>query len=83
MKSENEGLKCFSVINQGDCIGEDNNQTIEILDEYEEIKRLDVVICNRKSFANASSEGLGVVEMKKKDSKACDEITQLYNHIYK
>ncbi len=83
MKSENENLKCFSIINQGDSIGDDNKQTIGILDEYEEIKRIDVVIGNRKSFANASGEGLGVVEMKKKDSKACEEITKLYNHIYK
>jgi chromosome partitioning protein len=83
MKSENENLKSFSIINQGDAVGDDNKQTIDILDEYEEIKRMDVVIGNRKSFANACSDGLGVIEMKKKDAKACDEITQLYNEVYK
>jgi len=78
----NPNLKAFAFINQADPKGSDNEDTLNILDECEEIKCLKFTIGNRKSFGNASSDGLGIIEMKKKDVKAYDEIMNLHDFIY-
>lgn len=78
----NPKLKCFYTINQGDNRGPDNDTAIEFLSEFPSLKR-STIIGHRKAFADAASEGLGVIEMKKKDEKANDEIQKLWKCIYK
>lgn len=41
-----------------------------------------MIIGQRKAFANAATDGLGVIEMKTQDKKAIAEMQTLYNHIY-
>lgn len=78
----NSKLKAYAVISQADSTGKDNQETSEILKEFEDIKTLDCMIGNRKAFRNAAAEGMGVIEMKPQDKKACDEMQKLYDLIY-
>ncbi len=82
MLQANPNLKSYAVINQGDSKGADNEGTFAILQECEDIKCIDITIGSRKAFANAASEGLGVIEMKIPDKKAIHEIRSLYEFIY-
>jgi chromosome partitioning protein len=82
MKPANPRLQTYAVINQADSKGTDNEDTITILQECEEIKCIETTIGSRKSFANAASDGLGVCEMKSPDKKAVQEMNDLYDFIY-
>lgn len=82
MKPANPNLKVFAMINQADAKGSDNEGTLSILQECEEVKCIEFTIGSRKAFANAASDGLGVVEMKIIDKKAVQEIQELYDFIY-
>ncbi len=82
MRPANPNLKVFAFINQADAKGSDNEGSQSILGEHEEIKCLPFTIGSRKAFANAASDGLGVVEMKVQDKKAVQEIGSLYDFIY-
>lgn len=81
-ESLSQTAKAYSFLNQADHQGNDNKDALEVLKECELIQTLPVIIRNRKSFANACSEGLGVHELEQKDEKACKELQELYNHIY-
>lgn len=83
MRPANPNLIVYAVINQADSKGSDNEGTLNILQECEEIKCLSVTIGSRKAFANAASDGLGVIEMKTPDKKAILEIQQLHDVIYR
>lgn len=78
----NSNLKCYVLINQADCLGKDNKEAMEVLDNCEGITCIPHFIYNRKAFANAASEGLGVVELKKEDPKASQEIKDLYSYVF-
>lgn len=82
MKPANPKIKVYAMINQADAKGSDNEGTINILKECEEIKCIGTTIGLRKSFANAASDGLGVTEMKVIDKKAVQEMNDVYNFIY-
>lgn len=82
MKQANPNLKVFSFINQADAKGSDNEGSLSILDECEEIECLPITVGCRKAFANAASDGLSVMELKNQDKKACQEMNQLYDFIY-
>jgi len=78
----NHNLKCFSVINQADSRGKNNQDTMNVLNDSGVIKPLPVCIGNRVSFSNAVSEGLGIFELFPRDEKACKEMKDLHNAIY-
>lgn len=82
MKPANPKLKVFAMINQADSTGSDNEGTISILQECDEIKCIECTIGSRKAFANAASDGKGVVEMSVSDKKAIQEMESLYDFIY-
>jgi len=82
MRPANPNLKVYAMINQADSSGSDNEGTISILQECEEIKCIESTIGSRKAFANAASDGLGVIEMKISDKKAMQEIQEIYDFIY-
>lgn len=81
-ESLSQTAKAYSFLNQADHQGIDNKDALEVLKECEIIKTLPVIIKNRKSFANACSEGLGVNELVPTDEKACKELHELYCYIY-
>lgn len=82
IKVINRDLKTYIVINQGDARGSDNDESLEILKECQDITCLNDVITNRKTFGNAASDGLSIIEVSNRDPKACQELYNLYNSIY-
>lgn len=87
--ASNSKLKPYAVINQFDTTGSqssDVDDAKEIISECKELTCLDVAIGIRRSFANASTDGLSVMELdsEKKQwvQKAQQEMQQLYDLIY-
>jgi chromosome partitioning protein len=78
----NENLKAYAIINRGDSLGADNKDAMELLADCPNLTCLPIVIGQRKAFANAASDGLGIVEMKVQDKKAISEIQALYQMLY-
>lgn len=76
----NPKLISYGLINRADSFGKDNEDAMEILKEH--LSCIPVMIGQRKAFANAASEGLGVIEMKNRDKKAIDEMNSLYSFLY-
>lgn len=81
IKAVNQNLQAFAVINQADFKGSDNNDAQQVLTECTDLKCLSISIGQRKSFANAAADGLGVSELNT-DKKAISEIFVLHNEIY-
>lgn len=81
-KGFNPDLKAYAVINQADSRGSDNDDAFDMIKEASEFFCLPTPIGHRKAFANAAAEGLAVVELKKVDPKAIEEIKDLYFHVY-
>lgn len=77
IKTVNQNLKTFAVINRADPQGVDNQDAADIIKETEGIVYLPTTIGQRKAFANAAAEGLGIIELKTQDKKAITEIKQL------
>ncbi len=82
VRTINPGIVAYAVINRADPQGKDNADAMEIIKEAEGIKCLDTFIVQRKAFANAASEGLGVIELSNADKKAITEITQLNDILF-
>ncbi len=82
MNAVNHKLKCYSVINQADPIGSDNDEAFKVLSEYPDFTCLPNFIGMRKSFSNAMSSGKGIIELKNADQKAVNELKLLYLAIY-
>jgi len=78
----NEKLISYAFINCAGSRGRDNEIAQNIIGTAEELKLLPATVGLRKAFSNATSEGLGVVEIRK-DKKAIYEIGQLYGAIFK
>ena len=77
----NPKLKAKVVINQADARGPDNALAHQILCEVSCFNGNLMFLGNRKSFGNAAAEGLSVCE-KGNDTKAQDEMLNLYESIY-
>lgn len=84
IKQINPNLIFCTFLNKADSRGLDNHDAQTILQEVKNLDHLsDVIICNRKSFSNSSSEGKSVIESKPSDTKANYEIRNLYKNIFK
>jgi len=78
----NHNLRPIACINQADASGHDNKEALAFLQAIIHLHTLTTFIGHRKSFSNASSLGLGVIEMAKPDQKACEELRKLRDMIY-
>ena len=78
----NPNLTAYAVINRADPVGQDNKEAFEIINETGSIICLEKMVCQRKAFGNASSEGKGVIEMQPQDKKAVDEIQAVSEFIF-
>lgn len=76
----NAKLRAFVFLNMADPRGEENFGAAELLKQSETLKFISVSLGNRKAFANAAANGLGVVELKT-DDKASVEFSNLFEHI--
>jgi len=77
----NPNLKTYAFINCAISRGTDNQDAQQILSQIEGLTLLPQTIGMRKSFSNATSEGLGVIELKT-DKKATSEIKALCEAIF-
>ncbi len=78
----NEKMIVYAILNQADSRGSDNDDSLEMITELSDFICIPTTIGNRKSFANAASEGQGVIELSKKDMKALEEIKVLYRYVF-
>jgi chromosome partitioning protein len=79
----NKNLKIFGFLNQADPKGQDNEDAIKLLQDISfNMEIMPNMIVQRKSFHNAFSCGLSVIELDKKDKKAISELEELYKNIY-
>ncbi len=82
MAPANPELRAYALINRADHQGRDNEETAEFLRSSEALGFIPAYLGNRKAFATAVAEGLGVVEYKPRDKKAIAEMEALYQHIF-
>lgn len=80
----NEKLKAFVVINQAspNPAVKEADEMRAFLDEFDDIKMLNTVICERISFRRSALHGMAVAEYKPEDTKATEEMTSLYKEIF-
>ena len=78
----NRSLKSFALVNQADSKGTDNSDAYEMLSEFPEITPIPHSIGQRKAFSNAASDGLSIYELKVKDSKASQEMSDVYSYLF-
>lgn len=78
MRLVNPNLKAYAVLNKTDARGSDNVEAKDFLNESQSITLVEANLGHRKSFANAASKGLGVIELKPADDKAIKEFTELF-----
>ncbi|MCL2312038.1 MAG: AAA family ATPase [Firmicutes bacterium] len=80
----NEKLKAFVVINQAspNPAVKEADEMRAFLDEFDNIKMLNTVICERISFRRSALHGMAVSEYKPEDTKAVEEMTNLYKEIF-
>jgi chromosome partitioning protein len=83
MRTAKPDLRAYAVLNKTDSRGSDNDEAKEFLAETNSIVLVDATLGHRKSFANAASKGLSVVEFKPADDKAIGEITALFDILTK
>jgi chromosome partitioning protein len=82
MRSSNPSLRAYSFLNRADPRSQDNAGAAQLLQENISLQFIDTPLITRKAFGNASAQGLSVVEISPSDSKALDEIMNLYRYIY-
>lgn len=79
----NPNLQAFAFLNRADVQGRDNGEAAEVLGQSEVLTFMPQVVCNRKAFANAISQGKGVGELKPSDAKAQSEVSALFDAMLK
>jgi len=81
-KTMNPNMKAFAVLNQADSRGNDNNDANKILKDSALITPVNCIVSQRKVFANAISEGLGILEYSPIDKKAEIELNNMISKLY-
>jgi chromosome partitioning protein len=76
-----DGLDVYCILNMADYQGADNQETLDLLAEYPRFKVVKSTIARRKSWANAASSGLGIIEYKPADKKAISEFEGMIREI--
>ncbi len=83
MRTAKPDLRAYAVLNKTDFRGSDNIEAREFLSETDSIILIEPTLGHRKSFANAASKGLSIVEFKPVDAKGVKEMTELFNFLTK
>lgn len=80
----NECLRAFVIINQAspNPAVKEVEEAREFITEFKYLSLLNSVICERISYRRAAIEGKSVVEYKPEDTKATEEVSNLYSEIY-
>jgi chromosome partitioning protein len=80
----NDNLKAYVVINQSspNPAVREAEEMKEFLSEFENIKLLNTVLCERIVYRRAALNGMAVTEYKPEDIKANEEMKALYQEIF-
>jgi len=80
----NDNLKAYVVINQSspNPAVREAEEMKEFLSEFENIKLLKTILCERIVFRRAALNGMAVTEYKPEDIKANEEMNSLYQEIF-
>jgi len=78
IQTVNPDLRSYAFINRADPRGSDNDEAAEALRDTGVLQFLDAPLGNRKAYANAAAQGLGVLELHPEDRKASAEFRVLY-----
>lgn len=81
MTPANPDLRAYAFINRADHQGSDNEDAAAFMQESNVLGFIPAHLGNRKAFASAVAEGLGVVEYKPRDKKAIGEMETLFRHL--
>lgn len=82
-KALNPKLRAYAVLNCADPQGQDNAAAAEALAENRQIAYLDAPLKRRKAYPNCNAIGLGVLESPQPDRKACNELIDLAEKLFK
>lgn len=82
VRQVNPNLRAVAFLNKADPAGSDNDAAAEMLKATPGIEFIDAPLGQRKAFANAASQGLGVVELRPADAKASSEMGILFEHLF-
>lgn len=83
-QSVRDGLQAYAVLNCADpqSGGTDNVDAKNALEDFPQIKLLNVQLVRRKAYANAAGQGMWVDDMQPKDIKACAELAHLVSILF-
>ncbi|MPY68395.1 AAA family ATPase [Deinococcus sp. SDU3-2] len=81
IQTVNPDLRSYAFLNRADPRGSDNDEAADALRDTEVLQFLDAPLGNRKAYANAAAQGLGVLELHPEDRKASTEFRGLYQQI--
>lgn len=81
MRPVNPKLRAYAFINRADPRGSDNEEAAEALREVTAFNFLPTPLGNRKAYANAATQGMGVMELQPEDRKASAEFAALFHAI--
>jgi chromosome partitioning protein len=82
MRTMNRNLKAYTLINQAEARGTDNEAAAEFAGEVEGLLFYPHPVVMRKAFKRAAASGLSVVEVKPPDQKAIEEMQALYDFAF-
>ena len=77
----NPKLKAYAFLNRADPRGSDNDDSAEALREQTNLTFLDMALGNRKAYANAAAQGMGVLELHPEDKKASIEFRSFFEAV--
>lgn len=80
----NENLKAYVVINQAspNPAVKEVDEAKELIQEFSVLKLMKTTICERIAYRRAAIRGMAVTEYKPEDSKAVEEMINLYEEIF-
>jgi chromosome partitioning protein len=80
----NSKLKAYVVVNQAspNPAVKESDEMKDFVSEFDNLLLSNAKISERISFRRAAIKGLGVVEYRPEDTKATEEISNLYNELY-
>lgn len=82
IRTVNTKLIAYGFVNRADPRGQENLEAENILKNAPNIEFIDCSLTSRKAFGNATSAGVGVIELKPHDDKASEEMKNLYRYIF-
>lgn len=84
VKVVNPNIKTYIILNRGSTNPSVNEveEAKEVIMEFENLSLSECVVRDRIAYRKAAKTGFSVFEVEKKDDKACQEISKLYQEVY-